>query len=259
MEEYLQNVIISNDYPVVISKFITDAKEIEVDAVADNGILKLWAISEHVEDAGIHSGDATLILPSKNINETTRNLLITNTQKIAKKLEINGPFNIQYIAKNNELKVIECNLRVSRSLPFVSKVKDINFIKVATRIMTKNEYSIENKNDIYTGVKVSQFSFNRLANADSRLEVEMLSTGEVACFGKNYNEAYLKALNATGFKVKNKCNVLISTGSYQDKKELSESIKLLSYNGFSLYGTHGTAIFTVSLNINVLGLYNEKI
>ena len=135
MDEYLENVIISNDYPVVISKFITDAKEIEVDAVADNGVLKLWAISEHVENAGIHSGDATLILPPKNINEKTRNLLIKNTQKIAKKLEIDGPFNIQYIAKNNELKVIECNLRVSRSFPFVSKVKDINFIRIATRIM----------------------------------------------------------------------------------------------------------------------------
>ena len=259
MEEYLQNVIISNDYPVVISKFITEAKEIEVDAVADNGILKLWAISEHVEDAGIHSGDATLILPSKNINETTRNLLITNTQKIAKKLEINGPFNIQYIAKNNELKVIECNLRVSRSLPFVSKVKDINFIKVATRIMTKNEYSIENKNDIYTGVKVSQFSFNRLANADSRLGVEMLSTGEVACFGKNYNEAYLKALNATGFKVRNQCNVLLSIGSEDNKNEMLRSVELLSNNGFTLYGTSGTANYYKELNINIEGLENELI
>ena len=132
MDNYLENVIISNDYPVVISKFITGAKEIEVDAVAHNGELKLWAISEHVEDAGVHSGDATLILPPKNINETTQELLLRNTQKIAKKLEINGPFNIQYIAKNNELKVIECNLRVSRSFPFV-RVKDINFIKTATK------------------------------------------------------------------------------------------------------------------------------
>ena len=259
MEEYLQNVVISNDYPVVISKFITDAKEIEVDAVADKGILKLWAISEHVEDAGIHSGDATFILPSKNINETTRNLLIKNTQKIAKKLEINGSFNIQYIAKNNELKVIECNLRVSRSLPFVSKVKDINFIKVATRIMTDNEYNIENKKDIYTGVKVSQFSFNRLANADSRLGVEMLSTGEVACFGKNYNEAYLKALTATGFKVKNECNVLLSIGSIDNKDEMFRSVELLSNNGFKLYGTIGTAKYYRNLSINVEGIENEEI
>ena len=259
MEEYLQNVVISNDYPVVISKFITDAKEIEVDAVADKGILKLWAISEHVEDAGIHSGDATLILPSKNINETTRNLLIKNTQKIAKKLEINGPFNIQYIAKNNELKVIECNLRVSRSLPFVSKVKDINFIKIATRIMTENEYNIENKKDIYTGVKVSQFSFNRLANADSRLGVEMLSTGEVACFGRNYNEAYLKALTATGFKVKNECNVLLSIGSIDNKDEMFRSVELLSNNGFKLYGTTGTAKYYRDLSINVEGIENEEI
>ena len=259
MEEYLQNVIISNDYPVVISKFITDAKEIEIDAVADNGILKLWAISEHVENAGIHSGDATLILPPKNINEKTRNILIKNTQKIAKKLEINGPFNIQYIAKNNEIKVIECNLRVSRSFPFVSKVKDINFIKVATRIMTNNEYNIDNTNDQYTGVKVSQFSFNRLANADSRLGVEMLSTGEVACFGKNYYEAYLKALSATGFKVKNNCNVILSIGSYQNKKEMHDSVQLLANAGFKLYGTHGTANYYSESNVDVIGLDNDDV
>ena len=161
MDSYLKNVVVSNDYPVVISKFITGAKEIEVDAVAYKGDLKLWAISEHVEDAGVHSGDATLILPSKNINDVTRNLLLLNTQKIAKKLEIDGPFNIQYIAKNNELKVIECNLRVSRSFPFVSKVKDINFIRIATKIMIGSEYHIESKTEKYTGVKVPQFSFNR--------------------------------------------------------------------------------------------------
>ena len=259
MNEYLQNVIISNDYPVVISKFITNAKEIEVDAVAHNGLLKLWAISEHVEDAGVHSGDATLILPPKNINKTTRNLILKNTQKIAKKLEINGPFNIQYIAKNNELKVIECNLRVSRSFPFVSKVKDINFIRIATRIMIGADYNIENQDEKYTGVKVPQFSFNRLANADNRLGVEMLSTGEVACFGKNYNEAYLKGLIATGFKIKNKCNVLISVGSYQNKQELYDSFKLLANNGFKLYGTYGTANYYSETNINVIGLDNETI
>jgi len=259
MEEYLQNVIVSNDYPVVISKFITGAKEIEVDAVADNGVLKLWAISEHVEDAGVHSGDATLILPPKNINEKTRNLLVINTQKIAKKLEINGPFNIQYIAKNNELKVIECNLRVSRSFPFVSKVKDINFIRIATRIMIGNSYTIDTTNEKYTGVKVSQFSFNRLANADSRLGVEMLSTGEVACFGKNYHEAYLKALSATGFKVKNGCNVLLSIGSYQDKKEMRNSVELLSKSGFNLYGTSGTANYYSEYGINMVGLDNDTI
>ena len=165
-------------------------------------------------------------MPPKNINELTKNLILKNTQKIAKKLEIDGPFNIQYIAKNNELKVIECNLRVSRSFPFVSKVKDINFIKMATKIMI-GSYNIENINEKYTGVKVPQFSFNRLANADNRLGVEMLSTGEVACFGDNYKEAYLKALSATGFKVNNKCNVLIF-GSFEDKQELFDSINLLS-------------------------------
>ena len=260
MNDYLENVVISNDYPVVISKFITGAKEIEVDAVADKGTLKLWAISEHVEDAGVHSGDATLILPPKNINKTTRNLLLKNTQKIAKKLEIDGPFNIQYIAKNNELKVIECNLRVSRSFPFVSKVRDINFIRYATKIMIGADYKINIKKEPYTGVKVPQFSFNRLANADNRLGVEMLlSTGEVACFGKNYHEAYLKALSATGFKVKNDCNVLVSIGSYQDKKELHNSIKSLSNSGFKLYGTHGTANYYSESNINMIGLDNDRI
>lgn len=259
MDQYLENVVVSNDYPVVISKFITGAKEIEVDAVADKGGLKLWAISEHVEDAGVHSGDATLILPPKNINETTRNLILKNTQKIAKKLEINGPFNIQYIAKNNELKVIECNLRVSRSFPFVSKVKDINFIRIATRIMMGTEYEIPELEEKYTGVKVSQFSFNRLANADNRLGVEMLSTGEVACFGENYREAYLKALSATGFKVKNKCSVLISIGSMEDKVELYDSVRLLSMNGFTLYGTHGTANYYKDRDININSLSKEEI
>lgn len=259
MDEYLENVIISNDFPVVISKFISGAKEIEVDAVADKGILKLWAISEHVEDAGVHSGDATLILPPKNINETTRNLILKNTQKIAKKLEIDGPFNIQYIAKNNELKVIECNLRVSRSFPFVSKVKDINFIRIATNIMMNTDYKIEESENIYTGVKVPQFSFNRLANADNRLGVEMLSTGEVACFGDNYQEAYLKALSATGFKVVNKCNVLISIGSYEDKNELADSIRLLTNNGFQLYGTRGTAEYYNDMDINIECLDNDSI
>ena len=260
MDSYLQNVIISNDYPVVISKFIIDAKEIEVDAVADKGILKLWAISEHVEDAGVHSGDATLILPPKNINETTKTRLLHNTQKIAKKLEIDGPFNIQYIAKNNELKVIECNLRVSRSFPFVSKVKDINFIRIATKIMLGSEYNIDTQQcEKYTGVKVPQFSFNRLANADNRLGVEMLSTGEVACFGESYQQAYLKALCASGFKVKNKCNVLLSIGSNDDKNELCDSIKMLFNNGFIIYGTSGTSKYYTQKHITIHELNNEKI
>jgi carbamoyl-phosphate synthase large subunit/carbamoyl-phosphate synthase small subunit len=251
MDQYLEKVIISNDYPVVISKFIMGAKEIEVDAVAHNGILKLWAISEHVEDAGVHSGDATLILPPKNINDTTRDLLLNTTEKIASKLQINGPFNIQYIAKNNELKVIECNLRVSRSFPFVSKVKDINFIRTATKIMIGKEYSVSNSSEKYTGVKVPQFSFNRLANADNRLGVEMLSTGEVACFGENYQEAYLKALRATGFKVKNNCNVLVSIGDNSDKYELLASVRLLSVSGFKLYGTPSTTRYYRKAGVDI--------
>lgn len=260
MDQYLKDVVVSNDYPVVISKFITGAKEIEVDAVADNGELKLWAISEHVEDAGVHSGDATLILPPKNINKETELLLVSTTQKIAKQLQIHGPFNIQYIAKENKLKVIECNLRVSRSFPFVSKVKDINFIKIATRIMIGADYIVDNSNTgKYTGVKVPQFSFNRLANADNRLGVEMLSTGEVACFGENYKEAYLKALSATGFKIQNKCNVLISIGSNVDKEELLESIKLLDYYRFRLYGTNGTANYYNSHSVQIKSMDNSVI
>ena len=259
MEHYLDRVIISNDYPVVISKFITGAKEIEVDAVADNGVLKLWAISEHVEDAGVHSGDATLVLPPKNINDTTRGLLINTTQQIARRLQINGPFNIQYIAKNDELKVIECNLRVSRSFPFVSKVTDVNFIKIATKIMMGASYKIVGEFKKYTGVKVPQFSFNRLANADNRLGVEMLSTGEVACFGENYKEAYLKALCATGFKIKNKCNVLISVGSDPDREELFDSIKRLSDNNFNLYGTKGTTNYYSKLGIDIKEMNGDNI
>ena len=259
MVEYLENVIVSNDFPVVISKFITGAKEIEVDAVADKGELKLWAISEHVEDAGVHSGDASLILPAKNINEITKNLLLTNTRKIAEKLEIDGPFNIQYIAKNNTIKVIECNLRVSRSFPFVSKVKDINFIRTATKIMIGAPYEIKNRKEQYVGVKVPQFSFNRLANADNRLGVEMLSTGEVACFGNNHNEAYLKALAATGFKIMNKCNVLVSVGGYADKKELIPSVKLLEENGFKLYGTNGTANYYSEKQIKITPIEYDEI
>ena len=259
MNQYLKDVVISNDYPVVISKFISGAKEIEVDAVAAKGELKLWAISEHVEDAGVHSGDASLILPPKNINEITNNLLLKNTRKIAKKLEIDGPFNIQYIAKNNDLKVIECNLRVSRSFPFVSKVKDCNFIRTATKIMMNCDYEIQENIPRHTGVKVPQFSFNRLANADNRLGVEMLSTGEVACFGENYQEAYLKALKSSGFKIKNKCNVLISIGSDQDKDELFESIKMLADNGFSLFATQGTATYYKKLNIKITTLTTDNI
>lgn len=259
IEEYLRNVVVSNDYPVVISKFIMDAKEIEVDAVADNGVLKLWAISEHVEDAGVHSGDATLILPPKNVNEITRDLLVSNTRKIAEKLEINGPFNIQFIAKNNELKVIECNLRVSRSFPFVSKVKDVNFIQIATNIMIGSDYDINYVGEKYTGVKVPQFSFNRLACADSRLGVEMLSTGEVACFGENYKEAYLKALSATGFNIIKDCNVLLSIGSMHNKEELFNSVKLLANNGFKLYGTYGTSKYYGGLGVNIKEIAREHI
>ena len=274
---YLQSAIkVSQDYPVVISKFIQDAKEIEVDAVAHNGWVKFIAISEHVENAGVHSGDATLVLPAQDLTPFTVKLIQQSVYKISQALKINGPFNIQFIAKDNRVKVIECNLRVSRSFPFVSKTLGVNFIQEATRIIV-NEFDEKFKsnqsnplqsnplqsnplqsNPTQTtqsnrvGVKVSQFSFNRLKGSDILLDVEMKSTGEVACFGLTHYEAYLKALIATGFVVpKQQSNILLTIGSYSFKEEFKNCAKLLSDMGFKLYGTHNTANFYNSHNISV--------
>lgn len=250
LKQYLQsaiNIRVSKDHPVVISKFIQDAKEIEVDAVSENGWVKLMAISEHVENAGVHSGDATLILPPQDLTHTTIKMIQKSVYKISQELKINGPFNIQFIAKDDQVKVIECNLRVSRSFPFVSKTLGVNFISSATRVILgkgceSNVNLLSNKDLI--GVKVSQFSFNRLKGADILLDVEMKSTGEVACFGSTHYEAYLKALIASGFKVPERStNVLLSIGSYPFKEEFKESARLLSKMGYTLYGTHNTANF----------------
>ena len=243
--QYLQKAAeISKEHPVVISKFITDAKEIEIDAVAMNGGIIIYAISEHIENAGVHSGDATMVLPPQyTYLETVRKIKDT-TKSIAKALKITGPFNIQFIAKDNQLRVIECNLRASRSFPFVSKVTKYNFIDLATKAMLgidiKGKYNTIDLD--YVGVKAPQFSFSRLHGADPVLSVEMASTGEVACLGNDVNEAFLKSLLSVGFVLPNS-NVLLSTGPIKSKAYLLESVKKLEEMGFNLYATEGTAKF----------------
>ncbi len=234
---------ISMEYPVVISKFITHAKEIEVDAVANFGELYCYAISEHVENAGVHSGDATIVLPpQRTYLETMRRVKIV-TKEVAKALKITGPFNIQFIAKDNEIKVIECNLRASRSFPFVSKVLKINFIELATKLMMGEKLPKIDKSSFdvdYVGVKAPQFSFTRLKGSDPVLGVEMASTGEVACLGDYFDEAFLKSYISTGFKLPEKA-IMLSTGTAKDKAELLEETKKLYELGIKFYATRGTA------------------
>ena len=252
LENYLKKAAdVSKEHPVVISKFITNAKEIEIDAVASKGKLLVWAISEHVENAGVHSGDATMVLPpQKTYLETTRRIKVI-AKRIAESLNITGPFNIQFIAKDNNVMVIECNLRASRSFPFVSKILKINFVDIATKaIMGKHIPKIQNSafELDYVGVKAPQFSFSRLKGADPMLSVEMASTGEVACLGDDLYEAFLKSLISVGFKIPKK-NILLSTGPLSSKVVLLQSIKKLNEMGFNLYATKGTANFLSSNNI----------
>ena len=252
LDKFLQKATeVSKDHPVVISKFITDAKEIEIDAVAHKGKIIIYAISEHVENAGVHSGDATLVLPPQfTYIETIRKIKET-AEKLAKTLEITGPFNIQFIAKQNEIKVIECNLRSSRSFPFVSKVTKYNFIDIATKsmlgVVKKEKYNTLDLD--YVGVKAPQFSFSRLHGADPVLGVEMASTGEVGCLGENVNEAFLKALFSVGYRMPGK-NVLISAGTIKNKAYLLESVKKLEQLGYRLYATKGTHDFYEKYGIN---------
>jgi carbamoyl-phosphate synthase large subunit len=246
LKKYLKKASeISKAHPVVISKFITGAKEIEIDAVARKGSLYCYAISEHVENAGVHSGDATMVLPpQRTYLETMRRIKII-AKKIAKSLNITGPFNIQFIAKDNDVKVIECNLRASRSFPFVSKVFKINFVDLATKIiMGKNVLNIDRSSfDLdYVGIKAPQFSFTRLKGSDPILGVEMSSTGEVACLGDDFNETFLKSLISVGFKLPQK-TILLSTGPIDSKMELLKSSRLLNELGFKFYATKGTADF----------------
>ena len=246
LKKYLKKASeISKDYPVVISKFITGAKEIEIDAVADGGNLYCYAISEHIENAGVHSGDASMVLPPQRTYLETMRRIKKIAKQIAKSLEITGPFNIQFIAKENDVKVIECNLRASRSFPFVSKVFKINFIDLATKIiMGKCVPKIERSSfDLdYIGIKAPQFSFTRLKGSDPILGVEMVSTGEVACLGDDFNETFLKSLMSVGFKLPKK-TILLSTGPIESKAEFLESTKMLDQMGFNFYATGGTSDF----------------
>ncbi len=248
---------ISKEHPVVISKFITEAREIEVDAVAENGNLFCYAISEHVENAGVHSGDATIVLPPQRTYLETMRRVKMVTKEIAKELQITGPFNIQFIAKDNEVKVIECNLRASRSFPFVSKVLKINFIEIATKLMMGEKVPKIDKSSFdvdYVGVKASQFSFTRLKGSDPVLGVEMASTGEVACLGDDVNEAFLKSSISTGFKIPKK-GVMLSTGTPKDKAEFLEETRLLYSMGIKFYATKGTAEFLKKYGMDAEVLY----
>ena len=236
---------VSKEYPVVVSQFMQNTKEIEFDAVAQNGEIVEYAISEHIEYAGVHSGDATLVFPAQHIYFSTARQIKRISRQIAKELNISGPFNIQYLARKNEVKVIECNLRASRSFPFVSKVLKRNFIETATRIMLDAPYSRPDKSEFdidWIGVKASQFSFARLQNADPVLGVDMSSTGEVGCLGDDFNEALLNAMIATGYKIPQQ-SVLLSSGATKSKVDLLDASQMLSKKGYKIYATAGTATF----------------
>jgi carbamoyl-phosphate synthase large subunit len=258
LEKFLKKASdISLDHPVVISKFIENAKEIELDAVAQGGELLVYAISEHVENAGVHSGDATLVLPpQRTYLETTRRVKKIGRQ-LAQKLKINGPFNMQFVAKDNEVKVIELNLRASRSFPFVSKIFKVNFIDVATRVIMgrhvpkidRSAFDLE-----YVGVKAPQFSFTRLIGADPTLGVEMASTGEVGCIGDDFDEAFLKSLLSVGYKLPVK-SVLLSTGPIESKADFLHSTRILEKMGIKFYATGGTAKFMEANGIDVTKLH----
>ena len=258
LKEFLQMAKeVSKEFPVVVSQFMLDTKEIEFDAVAQNGEVVEYAISEHVEFAGVHSGDATLVFPAQKIYFETARRIKRISRQIAKELNISGPFNIQYLAKNNEVKVIECNLRASRSFPFVSKILKRNFIETATRIMLDAPYSKPDKSafDIdWIGVKASQFSFSRLHKADPVLGVDMSSTGEVGCMGDDFNEALLNAMIAVGFSIPKKA-VMFSTGATKSKVDLLEASRMLANKGYQIYATAGTATFLNAHGVNTTPVF----
>ncbi len=244
LERFLQLAAnVSEDHPVVVSKFIEHAKEIEMDAVARDGEILAYAISEHIEFAGVHSGDATIQFPPQKLYVETVRRIKRISRQIAKALHINGPFNIQYMARDNDILVIECNLRASRSFPFVSKVLKLNLIELATKVMlglpverpSKNLFDLD-----YVGIKASQFSFNRLQKADPVLGVDMASTGEVGCIGDNTNTALLKAMLSVGHRIPNK-TVLLSTGTAKQKAEMLDAARMLVEHGYELYATGGTS------------------
>ena len=263
-DEELENFLkmaaeVSKEYPVVVSQFLENTKEIEFDAVAQNGEVVEYAISEHVEFAGVHSGDATLVFPAQKIYFATARRIKKISRQIAKELNISGPFNIQFLARNNEVKVIECNLRASRSFPFVSKVLKRNFIETATRIMLDAPYSRPDKSafDIdWIGVKASQFSFSRLHKADPVLGVDMSSTGEVGCIGDDFSEALMSAMIATGFKIPSKDKgVMFSSGAMKSKVDLLDASRALFAQGYKIYATAGTAAFLNAHGVDTTPVY----
>ena len=248
---------VSEDHPVVVSKFIEHAKEIEMDAVAQDGEILAYAISEHIEFAGVHSGDATIQFPPQKLYVETMRRIKRISRQIAKKLHINGPFNIQFMARDNDILVIECNLRASRSFPFVSKVLKLNFIDLATKIMLGAPVEKPSKNlfDLdYVGIKASQFSFNRLQKADPVLGVDMSSTGEVGCLGDDTSTALLKSMLSVGLRIPKK-TVLLSTGGAKQKAEMLDAAKMLKQHGYELYATVGTSRYLAENGIENTCVY----
>ncbi|NMC41003.1 MAG: ATP-grasp domain-containing protein, partial [Bacteroidales bacterium] len=242
---------VSKQHPVVVSEFIENAKEIEIDAVANHGEIIAYAISEHVEFAGVHSGDATMVFPPQKLYFETVRRIKRISREIARKLNITGPFNIQFLARDNEIKVIECNLRASRSMPFVSKVLKVNLIDLATKVMLGLPVEKPHKSlfDLdYVGVKAPQFSFSRLAKADPVLGVDMSSTGEVGCLGEGFYEAILKAMFSVGFRIPQKA-ILLSTGPAKSKAELLGAARALKDKGYKLYATRGTQKFLADAGV----------
>ncbi len=258
LQRFLKMAVnVSQKHPVVVSSFIQNAKEIEMDAVAQDGQIMAYAISEHIEYAGVHSGDATIQFPPQKLYVETMRRIKKVSQQIARALNITGPFNIQFLAKNNDIKVIECNLRASRSFPFVSKVLKINFIDLATRAMLGIRIEKPNKSAFdldYVGVKASQFSFQRLQGADPVLRVDMTSTGEVGCIGVDTNEAILKAMLAVGQRIPKK-SVLLSTGTPRQKASMLDAAHMLHQNGFTIYATSGTCQFLNENGIPAIRVY----
>jgi carbamoyl-phosphate synthase large subunit len=258
LEQFLKLAAnVSKKHPVVVSEFIENAKEIELDAVADNGKIISYAISEHIEFAGVHSGDATIQFPPQKLYVETARRIKKIARKICEALCITGPFNIQFLAKENDIKVIECNLRASRSFPFVSKVSKINFINLATKAMIGEPYTIPSKSSFdldYVGIKASQFSFSRLQKADPVLGVDMASTGEVGCIGDDSNEAVLKSMLSVGYRIPEK-NILISSGSARQKADLLYACRLLAQNGYNLFATGGSHKYLVENDIPSTQVY----
>ncbi|MEA5006027.1 MAG: carbamoyl-phosphate synthase (glutamine-hydrolyzing) large subunit [Rikenellaceae bacterium] len=255
LEQFLQLAAnVSKKHPVVVSEFIQNAKEIECDAVADKGNMIAYAISEHIEFAGVHSGDATIQFPPQKLYVETFRRIKKIAKRIAEELQISGPFNIQFLAKENDIKVIECNLRASRSFPFVSKVLKINFIDLATRVMIGEKVQPPHKSAFdleYVGIKASQFSFSRLQKADPVLGVDMASTGEVGCIGDDTNEAILKSMLSVGYRIPKK-NILISSGDAKQKADLLSTSVLLASKGYNLYATGGTYKYLVDNHVKVI-------